>query len=60
VKTVIPSHGPVCGPELLLRNAAYLDSLERNGHQPDVKPQDARFYVEAHRRNKERAAQLSD
>jgi glyoxylase-like metal-dependent hydrolase (beta-lactamase superfamily II) len=48
VRTVIPAHGSVGGPELLVANAAYLESLR--GDPPP--PADAlAFYHDAHRRN---------
>jgi glyoxylase-like metal-dependent hydrolase (beta-lactamase superfamily II) len=59
VETVIPSHGPVSGPGLLIRNADYLDGLA--GVRADTwqgGPGDSRFYVKAHTRNQARAAQL--
>jgi len=59
VKTVIPSHGPVSGPELPARNAAYLKSLASgrdDGWKPSSDTLD--FYREAHRRNVARAREL--
>lgn len=60
VRTVIPSHGAISGPELLTRNAEYLESLAtgRAGDwQPD--PGAPAFYREAHIRNVERAVALA-
>jgi glyoxylase-like metal-dependent hydrolase (beta-lactamase superfamily II) len=60
VKTVVASHGPIAGPELLLRNADYLDSLaagRSDGWAPDPGTPD--FYTDAHRRNVARAAELT-
>ena len=57
-RTVVPAHGRISGPELLERNAAYLQGL---GTQPDrVIPELAGaspFYRRAHRRNLKLAAQ---
>jgi glyoxylase-like metal-dependent hydrolase (beta-lactamase superfamily II) len=61
VKTVIPSHGPVSGPELLVRNAEYLRSLAAgrdDGWSPT--PGTLDFYIEAHKRNVSRAKELPE
>jgi glyoxylase-like metal-dependent hydrolase (beta-lactamase superfamily II) len=55
IKTVVPAHGPVSGPELLLANAEYLSSLRSEPSCPVASPS---FYVEAHRRNVETAASM--
>jgi glyoxylase-like metal-dependent hydrolase (beta-lactamase superfamily II) len=60
VETVVPSHGPVSGPELLVRNADYLDSLAA-GRSDGWRPGDdtLAFYAEAHDRNVARGAELT-
>jgi glyoxylase-like metal-dependent hydrolase (beta-lactamase superfamily II) len=58
VETVIPSHGPVSGPDLLIRNADYLESLAGRTDTWQAGPGEPRFYVEAHTRNRLRAAEL--
>ena len=60
VTTVIASHGPIAGRELLLQNADYLDSLaagRSDGWAPGAGVPD--FYLEAHRRNVARAAEIT-
>ncbi|HWE62478.1 MAG TPA: MBL fold metallo-hydrolase, partial [Chloroflexota bacterium] len=59
VRTVIPSHGPVSGRDLLTRNADYLASLlagRAGGWQPA--PDTPAFYRDAHAHNLQRAATL--
>jgi len=61
VHTVIPSHGPISGKELLEQNATYLESLlagRDDGWLPDSRS--LPFYVEAHARNVAAAAALRD
>lgn len=55
VRTVVPAHGPISGPELLVANAEYLASLRS---APSCPLADPPFYVEAHRRNVEAAASM--
>jgi glyoxylase-like metal-dependent hydrolase (beta-lactamase superfamily II) len=59
VHTVIPSHGPVSGTELLVRNADYLDSLRDGPAGWEPPPDAAPFYERAHARNVRRAADLT-
>jgi glyoxylase-like metal-dependent hydrolase (beta-lactamase superfamily II) len=47
---VLPSHGPIGGPELLRRNAAYLQAL-RAGAEPELPASLAPFYVQTHAAN---------
>ncbi len=54
VKTVIPSHGPVSGKELLAKNIAYLRALYE-GRVPDVPRELAPFDAETHLANLRRA-----
>lgn len=49
-RTVVPSHGPVGGPELLERTASYLRELTR-GRAPTVPDDLAPFYRETHEEN---------
>lgn len=61
VKTVVPSHGPVSGPELLIQNSTYLSTLaagRADGWAPA--PDTPDFYAEAHLRNVAKAAELKD
>lgn len=57
-RTVVPAHGAIAGPELLERNAAYLEGLL---HRPEREVPELRgasaFYRRAHRRNLKRAAE---
>jgi glyoxylase-like metal-dependent hydrolase (beta-lactamase superfamily II) len=54
--TVVPAHGPVSGPELLHRNAEYLQDLRRRPEAAVPELQGAPpFYKRAHRRNVRRA-----
>jgi len=55
VRTVVPAHGPISGPELLVANADYLASLRSGAPCPVAGPP---FYQEAHRRNIEAAASM--
>jgi glyoxylase-like metal-dependent hydrolase (beta-lactamase superfamily II) len=57
VTTVVPAHGPVSGPELLRRNARYLEGLlsDRGRSVPELEGAPA-FYRQAHRRNLIKAA----
>jgi glyoxylase-like metal-dependent hydrolase (beta-lactamase superfamily II) len=50
VATVVPSHGPVGGPELIAATAAYLQALSK-GHSEAPGPGAAPFYHGTHRRN---------
>lgn len=55
LKTVVPSHGAIGGPELLRRNAAYLEGLADDPPVPEgVSP----FYAEAHAANVAAAKRL--
>ncbi len=47
VRTVIPSHGPCGGTEVIERTAAYLDGLRRRRPRP-LPPEAAPFYVSTH------------
>jgi glyoxylase-like metal-dependent hydrolase (beta-lactamase superfamily II) len=62
VKTVVPSHGPITDTTLLLRNAAYLESLLDPDPASRLEPPagSPEFYIGAHDRNLTRAAQLHD
>jgi glyoxylase-like metal-dependent hydrolase (beta-lactamase superfamily II) len=53
VQTVIPSHGPVSDPQLLLDNATYLDALLTSPEMPWEPPAGMEFYREAHLQNAE-------
>jgi len=56
VKTVVPAHGSVTGPELLIRNADYLDGLRNEpAHEVPELQGATRFYRSAHHRNVRRA-----
>lgn len=60
-RTVVPAHGAIGGPELLARNAAYLDGLLHEPQRtiPELAGAPA-FYRRAHRRNlKQAAAELA-
>ncbi|WP_028577161.1 MBL fold metallo-hydrolase [Desulfomicrobium escambiense] len=50
VRTVIPSHGPCGGTEVIKRTLAYLDGLRRSRPLP-LSPDAAPFYVSTHRDN---------
>jgi glyoxylase-like metal-dependent hydrolase (beta-lactamase superfamily II) len=56
-RTVVPAHGAIAGPELLERNAAYLEGLLNEPRRaiPDLVGAPA-FYRRAHRRNLKQAA----
>lgn len=56
-RTVVPAHGAIAGPELLKRNAAYLEGLlnEPRREIPELAGAPA-FYRRAHRRNLKQAA----
>ena len=58
-RVVVPSHGEIGGPELLRRNAAYLEGLQREPQRdvPELATADS-FYKRAHQRNRRRAASL--
>ncbi|HEV2953858.1 MAG TPA: MBL fold metallo-hydrolase [Candidatus Dormibacteraeota bacterium] len=57
--TIIPSHGPISGPELLVRNADYLDSLiEGRSDGWEAGPDTLPFYSQVHLGNVARAAEL--
>jgi glyoxylase-like metal-dependent hydrolase (beta-lactamase superfamily II) len=47
---VVPSHGPVAGPELLRANARYLSDL-LSGTEPTVPADLTPFYQETHQNN---------
>jgi hypothetical protein len=49
VRTVVPAHGAIGGPELLRANAGYLESLRSAPPVPDGPLHS--FYADAHRRN---------
>jgi glyoxylase-like metal-dependent hydrolase (beta-lactamase superfamily II) len=51
--TVLASHGAVAGPEILLRNAEYLDALVEGREYPVPEGTDP-FYVEHYRLDRER------
>ena len=51
VRTIVPAHGPVCDPQLLLDNAAYLEALLADPTTYWEPPGDLPFYAEAHRKN---------
>ena len=56
-RTVVPAHGAIAGPELLRRNAAYLEGLlHDSGRAVPELAAAAAFYRRAHRRNLKRAA----
>jgi len=55
VRTVIPAHGDVCGPDILRANADSLASLNSAPPCPVAGPA---FYVDAHRRNVAAAASM--
>jgi glyoxylase-like metal-dependent hydrolase (beta-lactamase superfamily II) len=59
VRTVVPAHGPIAGPELLERNAAYLEGLLNDPRRaiPELAGAST-FYRRAHRRNLKQAAEL--
>lgn len=50
VRTVVPSHGPVGGPELLHETAAYLRTLRQGGRHRRLEELPA-FYRDTHERN---------
>jgi glyoxylase-like metal-dependent hydrolase (beta-lactamase superfamily II) len=56
-KVVVPAHGPVQGPELLTRNAAYLQGLfaAPDRQPPELEDADD-FYRRSHRGNLKKAA----
>jgi glyoxylase-like metal-dependent hydrolase (beta-lactamase superfamily II) len=58
VRTAVPAHGSIMGPELLERNASYLEGLL---HEPQRTVPElagaAAFYRRAHRRNLKQAAE---
>jgi glyoxylase-like metal-dependent hydrolase (beta-lactamase superfamily II) len=56
---VVPSHGPVGGPELLCHNARYLRAL-LEGKEPDLPPDLPPFYVHTHEANRALARQERD
>jgi glyoxylase-like metal-dependent hydrolase (beta-lactamase superfamily II) len=56
---VIPSHGPVGGPELLRRNALYLRTLLA-GEEPELSPDLPPFYVQTHEANRTLVRRESD
>lgn len=56
VTTLVPSHGPVGGPELLAGTLRYLEGLSA-GRSPEDLPALPRFYRETHQRNLELAGQ---
>ena len=58
VNTVIPSHGPVSGKDLLERNIDYLTAL-RAGLTPEVPDEMAQFYVDTHAANLKCAVKAS-
>ena len=55
LKTVVPSHGAISGPELLRANAAYLEGLSNDSPVPEGVPT---FYAEAHTANVAAARRL--
>jgi glyoxylase-like metal-dependent hydrolase (beta-lactamase superfamily II) len=57
-KIVVPAHGPVSGPELLVRNAQYLEGLltDPSRSVPELEGAEE-FYRNAHQRNLNRAAE---
>lgn len=59
-RIVVPAHGAISGPELLTRNAAYLDGLFARPPRvvPELEGADT-FYTEAHQRNLKKAARES-
>jgi len=52
-QTVVPAHGPISGPDLLIANATYLEGLLDNPDRPWQS--DNPFYQETHRQNAELA-----
>lgn len=59
-RIVVPAHGAIAGPELLTRNAAYLEGLfaEPRRVVPELEGADI-FYQEAHQRNLGKATRES-
>lgn len=60
-RTVVPAHGAIAGPELLRRNADYLEGLlhDRQRVVPELTAAPS-FYRRAHRRNLKQAAAERD
>jgi glyoxylase-like metal-dependent hydrolase (beta-lactamase superfamily II) len=56
---VIPSHGPLGGPELLRRNVIYLQTLLA-GEEPELPPDLPPFYLQTHKANRTLARRESD